>query len=234
MRETSGDDLELQHEVESLLATHEASGSLETAASDLAAEWLKGQQPVVGQTLGHFQILAHLGSGGMGDVYLAEDNRLRRKVALKLLPEDSAREEGQLRRFEREALAASALNHPNIVTIYEIDEADGTRFIATEFVEGQTLRALLALQRLELDRALDIAEQMANALEAAHAAGIIHRDIKPENIMVRSDGLVKVLGLRVSQTRRSATRSRSKGTLFQEWSWVRWPICPPSRLGGWS
>jgi len=153
LREPSDGDLELQREVESLLAAHEASGNLETAAADLAADWLKGRQSRVGQRLGHFQILAHLGSGG-----LAEDNRLHRKVALKLLPEDSAGQEDQLRRFEREALAASALNHPNIVTIYEIDEADGTQFIATEFVAGQTLRSLMTHQRLELDKALNIAD----------------------------------------------------------------------------
>jgi eukaryotic-like serine/threonine-protein kinase len=189
---TSG-DLELQREVESLLAAHEAGGSLVTAASDLAAEWLIGQQPPVGQTLGHFQILAHLGSGGMGEVYLAEDYRLRRKVALKLLPTQLTVDAERLRRFEREARAASALNHPNILTIHEIGETGGTHFIATEFVEGETLRQRMTGGPMQLDEVLAVAGQVASALAAAHEAGIVHRDIKPENVMVRRDALVKVL-----------------------------------------
>lgn len=199
LREASAGDAELQREVESLLAAHEQTATLETAASHLAQEWLKEQHALVGRTLGHFQVLAHLGSGGMGEVYLAEDNRLRRKVALKLLAKHSIGSEDRLQRFEREALAASALNHPNIVTIHEIDESDGVPFIATEFVEGQTLRALEGRERLDLARALDIVEQVASALEAAHAAGIIHRDIKPENIMVRPDGLVKLLDFGIAK-----------------------------------
>lgn len=193
LREISGNDVELQREVESLLAAHEASGSLETAASDLAAEWLKGQQPLVGHTLGHFRILAHLDSGGMGDVYLAEDNRLRRKVALKLLPTPLTADGDRLRRFEQEAFAASALNHPNILTIYEIGETNGTNFIATEFVEGETLRTRMTRTPIKISEVLNLAEQVASALAEAHEAGIIHRDIKPENIMVRRGGLVKVL-----------------------------------------
>jgi serine/threonine-protein kinase len=191
--ETTGGDLELQGEVESLLAAHEANGSLQTAASALAAEWLKGHQPLVGQSLGHFQILAHLGSGGMGEVYLAEDHRLRRKVALKLLPTRLTADAERLRRFEREARAASALNHPNILTIHEIGETDGTHFIVSEFVEGQTLRARMASTRMQLGEALEVATQAAGALAAAHVAGIVHRDIKPENLMLRPDGYVKVL-----------------------------------------
>jgi len=192
LRETSGDDLELQREVESLLAAHEASGRLEMAASELAAEWLEGQQPLLGQTLGHFRILAPLGSGGMGEVYLAEDSRLGRKVALKLLSAQLTADAERLRRFEQEAQAASALNHPNILTIHEIGETNGTHFIATEFIEGETLRERMGAP-MKMGDLLDIAEQVASALAAAHEAGIIHRDIKPENIMVRRDALVKVL-----------------------------------------
>ncbi len=193
LRETSNGDPELQREVQSLLAAHEASEGLETAASELAGEWLKGQQSRIGQSLGHFEIMAHLGSGGMGDVYLAEDNGLRRKVALKLLPAQLSADAERLRRFEREAQAASGLNHPNILTIHEIGETNGTHYIATEFIEGQTLRERMTGAPMQLGEALQVAEQVASALAAAHEAGIIHRDIKPENIMVRRDALVKVL-----------------------------------------
>ena len=129
----------------------------------------------------------------MGEVYLAQDRRLNRKVALKVLPSALTREPDRLRRFEQEARAASALNHPNIITIFEIARVDSFHLIATEFVEGQTLRQVLSGQSLELTEALDIAIQIADALNAAHQAGIIHRDIKPENIMLRPDGYVKVL-----------------------------------------
>jgi eukaryotic-like serine/threonine-protein kinase len=193
LRETSSGDLELQREVESLLAAHEASASLETAACELAAEWLEGQRFLVGQTLGHFEILSHLGSGGMGDVYLAEDNRLHRKVALKLLPAQVTADTERLRRFEQEAQAASALNHPNILTIHEIGETNVTHFIATEFIEGETLRERMRGAPMPISEVLHVAEQVTSALAAAHEAGIIHRDIKPENIMVRRDALVKVL-----------------------------------------
>ena len=213
VREASGDDPELQCEVESLLSAYEQTGSLESAASHLAGEWLKEQHGLVGRALGHFQVLAHLGSGGMGEVYLAEDNRLRRKVALKLLARDSIGSEGRLQRFEREALAASALNHPNIVTIHEIDESDGVPFIATEFVEGQTVRSLQNRERLDPAKALDIVEQVASALEAAHAAGIIHRDIKPENIMVRTDGLVKLLDFGIAKLMRPQRETVDKHTI---------------------
>ena len=209
LQETSGDDPELQREVESLLAAHEASGSLETAVSDLAAEWLKGQQALVGHTLGHFQILAHLGSGGMGDVYLAEDNRLRRKVALKLLPAQLIQDAERRRRFEQEARTASALNHPNILTIHEIGEADGSYFIVSEFVDGQTLRPRMAGTRMQLREALEVAAQAAGALAAAHAAGIIHRDIKPENLMLRPDGYVKVLDFGLAKLSESPAADRS-------------------------
>src|SRR5262244_3790494 len=124
------------------------------------------------QLIAHYRILSKLGAGGMGEVYLAEDTKLSRKVALKLLPEESTRDAGRLRRFEQEARAASALNHPNILTIFEIGEANGAHYIATEFIDGQTLRELLNGDRLSPQAALDIASQIAAALTAAHEAGI--------------------------------------------------------------
>ena len=144
-------------------------------------------------TLSHYRIVSKLGAGGMGEVYLAQDTRLNRKVALKILDEEIASRQQRMQRFVQEAQSASALNHPNIITIYEIDQADAVHFIATEFIEGETLRERLKNVRMRLDEALEVAIQVASALAAAHAAGIVHRDIKPENIMLRSDGYVKVL-----------------------------------------
>jgi eukaryotic-like serine/threonine-protein kinase len=147
-----------------------------------------------GQQIGHYKILSAIGAGGMGEVYLAEDTRLRRKIALKVLPENIAQDEDRLRRFEQEAFAASALNHPNILTIHEFGAENGCHFLASEFVEGETLRERLKSDELSLKEAVGIAEQIAFALAAAHAAGIVHRDIKPENIMLRRDDrIVKVL-----------------------------------------
>lgn len=146
-----------------------------------------------GTRLGHYEIRSQLGAGGMGEVYLAEDERLGRLVALKILPAAFLDSRERLHRFEQEARAASALNHPNIITIHEIDEDNGTHFIATEFIEGVTLRQLIHTRQINLSDTLDIALQLTSALASAHALGIIHRDIKPENIMVRSDRLVKVL-----------------------------------------
>jgi serine/threonine-protein kinase len=148
---------------------------------------------VVGEKIGQYKILSHLGAGGMGEVYLAQDERLRRKVALKLLFADVTRNEDWVLRFEQEAYAASALNHPNIITIYEVGQVADSHFISTEFIDGQTLRQRLREQGLTIPETLDIAIQVATALVAAHSAGIIHRDIKPENVMLRSDGYVKVL-----------------------------------------
>jgi len=148
---------------------------------------------VISETISHYRILQKLGAGGMGEVYLAEDTRLGRKVALKILNADFTRSEDRVRRFEQEARAASGLSHPNILTIFDIGKEDSTHFIATEYIEGLTLRSVLTRARMKLGEVLEIALQVAGALAAAHAAGIIHRDIKPENIMVRPDGLVKVL-----------------------------------------
>ena len=189
-------DSELRKEIELLLsADSQKESSIEALPSVVAAGWMaKGRrQPIVGEVIGHYQITRMIGSGGMGEVYLAEDSRLGRNVALKFLPHHYTEDPERVRRFEQEARAASALNHPNIITIYEIGQWNNVSFIATEFIEGQTLRERMQHQRFPIDEAIEIGIQVANALGAAHAAGIIHRDIKPANVMVRSDGYVKVL-----------------------------------------
>jgi serine/threonine-protein kinase len=147
----------------------------------------------VGTKLGRYEIRSQLGAGGMGEVYLASDTKLRRSVALKILPAEVAVDRNRMNRFVQEAKAASALNHPNILTIYEIDESDSLHFIASEFVDGETLRQRMKHVRLNVRDVLDLAIQVGSALCAAHDAGIVHRDIKPENIMLRRDGLVKVV-----------------------------------------
>src|ERR1041385_7225959 len=147
---------------------------------------------VTGTKLGRYEIRSKIGAGGMGEVYLAHDAELDRPVAIKLLTESVAADSQRLQRFIQEAKAASALNHPHILTIYEIGNFEGMRFIATEFIDGETLRERMK-SRMKLSDALEFSIHTAGALSAAHAAGIIHRDIKPENIMVRRDGYVKVL-----------------------------------------
>ena len=167
---------------------------------------------MVSQVLSHYKIVHKIGAGGMGEVYLAEDTTLRRQVALKLLPVHLTGDRERLRRFQQEARAASALNHPNILTIHEVDQADGFHFIVTEFIEGKTLRSLLKQSQLELPSLLDIIIQVASALAAAHAKGIVHRDIKPENIMVRDDGYVKVLDFGLAKLTEPETSDPSSST----------------------
>lgn len=192
----AGDD-ELRREVESLLAAYDrADKFIEAPAMEVAAKAAAtggDDLSALGRTIGPYRILSLLGVGGMGEVYLAEDARLGRRVALKLLPSEFTHDAERIRRFEREARAASALNHPNIVTIYEIGQIDGVYFIATELVEGQTLRGFITRTRTQLKETVNVIAQVAEALSAAHAAGIVHRDVKPENIMVRPDGYAKVL-----------------------------------------
>ncbi len=189
-------DATLRREVESLLGYDaQAADFIKQPAVDFAAQAFAEEQSTMqmGQRISHYQLLSRLGKGGMGEVFLAQDTSLKRQVALKLLPKQFTADAERVQRFEREARAASALNHPNILTIHEIGQTDETHFIVTEHIDGQTLRQQMKSAPMNLSAALDIAIQMANALAAAHAAGIIHRDIKPENVMVRQDGYVKVL-----------------------------------------
>jgi eukaryotic-like serine/threonine-protein kinase len=167
-----------------------------------------------GTELGSYRVLKHLGTGGMGNVYLALDTQLNRKVALKLLPPELTANPGFFRRFEQEARTASALNHPNILTILGFPEISGRRIIVSEYIEGQTLRALLA-RKIELPRALDIAIQIASALSAAHAAGVVHRDLKPTNIMIRPDGYVKVIDFGLAKL---AQRRAGASAVHEPWT----------------
>jgi eukaryotic-like serine/threonine-protein kinase len=194
--ETAGDE-ELYREVFSLLKSHEHSGDfLSEPEFALGLQILAEPNHVfrAGQEFGKYTIIKFLGSGGMGEVYQARDNKLERIVALKVLPADLASNNERIRRFMQEARSASALNHPNILTIHEIGESDGWHYIASEFVEGETLRQRMKSETPpDLPEILEISRQIATALNAAHKAGIVHRDIKPENIMLREDGLVKIL-----------------------------------------
>ena len=192
----SGDDDLVRQEVESLMSSDGKSGTfLDSPAYEAAAEMIVDDKSSLrkGRVIGPFEILSFISRGGMGEVYLAHDRRLSRSVALKILPAAFTKDNERLRRFEQEARAASALNHPNIITIYEILKAGPSHVIATEFVEGETLRQRLSHSALTIAESLNIAIQTADALAAAHKVGIIHRDIKPENIMLRPDGYVKVL-----------------------------------------
>ncbi len=164
-----------------------------------------------GTQLGRYEILSKIGAGGMGEVYLAQDTKLDRKVALKILPKALAIDDELMRRFVQEAKAASALNHPNIITIHEIGEIGDEHFIASEFIDGETLRTRLRRGHMSLEQVLDAAIQVASALEAAHEARIIHRDIKPENVMLRRDGLVKVLDFGIAKVLESSTAPDLQG-----------------------
>ena len=213
-------DEPLRTEVESLLSSLEEDESfIEAPAGDLAAELLGTHRSTYepGHQLQNYRIVRQIGSGGMGEVYLAEDTKLYRKVALKLLPPHFTVNPDRVRRFEREARAASALNHPNIVTIYEIGLSDSTHFIATEFVDGKTLRQLINEKSLTLNETLNVSMQVAEALNGAHTAGIVHRDIKPENIMIRQDGYLKILdfGLAKLTERQTIEAELERPTLLQ-------------------
>src|SRR5437773_10482518 len=196
LHEACHGDEGLRREVDSLLSSYErAENFIELPAFEVAPDLVTDDRASasVGELIGHYRIESLIGIGGMGEVYLARDERVGRKAALKLLPGNLTTDETQLSRFKNEARSASALNHPNILTVYEIGAEGNRQFIATEFIEGITLRASIARGRMDPHPALEIAVQVASALAAAHEAGVVHRDIKPENIMLRPDGYVKVL-----------------------------------------
>ncbi|MGI8656480.1 MAG: serine/threonine-protein kinase [Pyrinomonadaceae bacterium] len=200
--EACAGDEDLKSEAELLIRAHDEAGDfIESPAVAEHARVLLGYGFDVsgGRMVGSYKIIERLGAGGMGEVYLAEDKRLNRLVALKILPAFFATNDMRLRRFQREARAVSALNHPNILTIHEVGEEEEIHFIATEFIDGQTIRDLIAAHDLSLEEILDITAQVAVGLAAAHAAGIVHRDIKPENIMRRADGIVKILDFGIAK-----------------------------------
>ena len=216
-----GDDV-LRRKVEALLSSRERAASfIETSAVGLATKIIQNRQTdsLVGQTIGHYKISESIGTGGMGEVYLATDITAGRKAALKLLPLRFTGDAERLKRFEQEAHAVVALNHPNILTVYEIGEDHAIHYIASELIEGETLRQRLERGSMQLSEAVDVAIQVASALAAAHQAGIVHRDIKPENIMLRPDGYVKVLDFgiaKLAEEQLPATMPRDEALMLVE------------------
>ncbi len=220
-RTCEGDEL-LRGEVEALLASRQRVGSfIQTPAVAIATRIIGNGQAdlLVGQTIGHYKISKQIGTGGMGEVYLATDVVAGRKAALKLLPLRFTGDAERLKRFEQEAHAVVALNHPNILTVYEIGEDHSIHYIASELIEGETLRQRLMRGRMEVGEAVDIAIQVASALAAAHQTGIVHRDIKPENIMLWPDGYVKVLDFGIAKLAEQevpATMAKDEALLLVE------------------
>jgi len=215
-------DAVLRREVEALLTSDQRAGRfIERSAVGLATKIIQNGQAdsLVGETIGHYRISEPIGTGGMGEVYLATDIVAGRKAALKLLPFRFTGDAERLKRFQQEAHAVVGLNHPNILTVYEIGEDHSIHYIASELIEGETLRERLARGRMQLSEAVDVAIQVASALAAAHQAGIVHRDIKPENIMLRPDGYVKVLDFgiaKLAEQELPATMPRDEALLLVE------------------
>src|SRR5207244_10559085 len=195
-------DEPLRRKVEALLASRQRAGNfIETSAVGIATKIIENGQPdlITGRTIGHYKLSERIGTGGMGDVYLATDIVAGRKAALKLLPARFTGDAERLKRFQQEAHTVVGLNHPNILTIYEIGEDNSTHYIASELIEGETLRQRLARGRIEVGEAVDVAIQVTSALAAAHEAEIVHRDVNPGNIMLRRDGYVKVLDFGIAK-----------------------------------
>src|SRR6266481_1670761 len=216
-----GDEV-LRRKVEALLSSRQRAESfIETSAVGLATRIIQNGQAdsPIGQTIGHYKISESIGTGGMGEVYLATDIKAGRKAALKILPMHFTGDAERLHRFQQEAHALVGLNHPNILTVYEIGEDHSIHYIAIELIEGETLRQRLEHGPMQLSEAVDVAIQVASALAAAHQAGIVHRDIKPENIMLRPDGYVKVLDFGIAKLAEQevpATVSKDEALLLVE------------------
>jgi eukaryotic-like serine/threonine-protein kinase len=218
LNQACGGDADLRREVESLLSSHDRSADfMERPAIELDAAVIADEltDANAGESIGHYQVIELIGSGGMGNVYLAADERTGRKVALKLLPNELSKDQNRVQRFQQEARAVLALNHPNIVTIYEIGEVDGRHFIASEWIQGETLRQRMTTKSISLSESLDIVIQVGGALAAAHQQGIVHRDIKPENIMLRPDGYVKVLDFGIAKLTQIETASSEAPTALK-------------------
>ena len=219
-----GNDAELRRRIEAMLSAdaetiHLIGLPVHSAAAELSSD--EASELLSGRRLGHYLLNREIGRGGMGAVYLAHDEKLDRRVALKVLPARFTSDAERVRRFQREARAATALNHPNILTIFDIGQEEGLHYIATEFVEGRTLRSLIGSAEMSPGKAIDVAMQIAGALAAAHQVGIVHRDIKPENVMVRLDGYVKVLDFGLAKlteqdlSRREGETDATKSSAFE-------------------
>jgi serine/threonine protein kinase/predicted Zn-dependent protease len=220
VNEVCGDDKTVHAEVESLLSSHDGAESfMETPAVAKVADVIEAETKKLetGRCFGHYEIIEQIGEGGMGEVYLARDKKLDRNVAIKILDEKLSQDGSNLQRLISEAKAASALNHPNILTIYEFGEAENARFIVSEYIEGKTLREIIREARLSLPEILDISIQVTGALAAAHKAHLVHRDIKPENVMIRPDGYVKVLDFGLAKL----VEQKNKSVLGSDESTVR-------------
>ena len=215
--QSCGADDEIRGDVESLLAAFDASESFMESPAVVEVADIIGQTKTLekGKIFGHYEIIRLIGAGGMGEVYLANDKKLDRRVAVKILNEQFSRHESNLNRFIQEAKAASALNHPNILVIHEIGESETSNYIVSEFIEGETLREVIERSPLKSSTVLDISIQIANALVAAHTAHIVHRDIKPENIVVRPDGFVKILDFGLAKLIEQKTIGFDASTLKQ-------------------
>ena len=230
LSQACGDDSPLREKIEALLRSHDRAGSfLASPVSPPNGGKAPAPQPsqFVGQYLGSYELKAHLGSGGMGDVYRARDTQLKRDVAIKILPSEFSRDPDRVARFQREAVALAALNHPNIAAIHDLDEVNGTRFLVLEFVEGETLAVRLRRGPLSVRQALELCRQIAEALEGAHAKGVHHRDLKPDNIQITSDDRVKLLDFGLAKT----LASENEGTETALRNLTQWNTKPGFIMG---